>query len=179
MLRFGELLRGSSHRVERSLVILTRTINGAHDCLIALNQNLGIHSSSEVEGALGVVSGSFTEQAPFAVESLPELGVRQRVEQAHHRQRYGALANEINLSLENICRIIIEPDDEAGHHLHAITLNHLYRVEQVATVLRFLSFFKTLLAGGFNPEKHAAETCVSHAAKQRFVIGEIHARFGD
>src|SRR2546425_9772416 len=74
VLRFGKLLRGSAHRIERPLIVFARTVNGAHDCLIALNQYRGIHSGLEVECANGIVSRSFTKQTSFALQAPPQLG---------------------------------------------------------------------------------------------------------
>src|SRR5205814_6951264 len=102
----------AAHRIERPLIVFAGTVNGAHDWLIALDQQRGVHSSLEIERASSVVPGSFSQQTPFALESLPQLRLRQRIKQAYHRQRNRALANEIDLELKNVCGIVIKPDDE-------------------------------------------------------------------
>src|SRR5437016_4672579 len=122
MLRLGELLRRSSHRIERPLIVFAGTVDGTHDSLIALDQYRGVHSGLEVERADGVVSSRFAQQPSFPLEPLPQLRVGKRVEQSNHRQGNRALANEIDLPLENICRIVVKAENKAGHDFHAITL---------------------------------------------------------
>src|SRR6266568_5938191 len=56
VLRLGRFLSCASHRIERPLIVFAGTVNGAHDCLIALDQQRGIHASLEIERAGSIVA---------------------------------------------------------------------------------------------------------------------------
>ena len=58
-------------------------------------------------------------------QSSPKLSIGQRGQQADHRQRNSAFANEIDLPFENVFGVVVKADDEAGHDLHAVVLNLL------------------------------------------------------
>src|SRR5262249_14180789 len=120
------------------------------------------------------------EQPPFAIEPTPELSVWQRRQQTDHRKRDRALPNKLDLPLEDVIRIVVEADDEAGHHFHAVALYLSDGVEKVAAhVLPLLGFLETRLDRRLDAEKDAAEMSAPHPVKQFIVLGEVHAGFGN
>src|ERR1700681_106327 len=79
----------------------------------------------------------------FALQSPPELRVGDCSQQADHRDRDRAFTNKVYLPLEDVIRIIIEANDEAGQHLHPVTLHFPYRVDEItARVLTLLRLFQ-------------------------------------
>ena len=85
-------------------------------------------------------------------------------------------SNKSYLAFEDVVRIVIEPDNETGHHFHSVTLNLLHRFEQVSAILRLLRFFETLFNWSFNSKKDPAKTCPLHFSQKSLVIREINAR---
>src|SRR6185503_19117473 len=105
-------------------------------------------------------------------EPFPELRVGESVEHADHGHRNRALANKLDLAFEDVVGIVIEADDETGHHFHAMTLYPADGVEQVAAVLRLLRFLETLLHGRLDTQENATKTGSLHRHEQVFIIGE-------
>src|SRR5439155_2685631 len=99
-------------------------------------------------------------------------------QQTDHCQRNRAIANEIDLSLEDVVGIVIKTDYETGHHFHSVALNLLNRFEQIAAVLRLLGLFETFFHRRFDSEEHAAKASALHIRKQSIVFSKIHTRFG-
>ena len=56
VLWFGELLRSPPQRQKHALVVLSRTVNGSHDRLVAFDKQSWIHPRLEVESADGVIA---------------------------------------------------------------------------------------------------------------------------
>src|SRR2546423_12925877 len=132
---FAELLRGALHRNEHALVIFTRAVDRSHDCLITLNQECGIQPRLEVQLAFSIVTTSLAQETSFSLEPFPKLSIRKRVEQSNHGDGNGAFANEIDLPIQDVDRIVVEANNKASHNFHSVALNLLHGTQQVAAVL--------------------------------------------
>ena len=127
---------GSPDRIESPLVVFARTVNGAHDRLIALDQYCRIHARLEVKSADRIVSRSSSPNSRPSRSSRLQSCVSGRALSSP------TIASGIALlRIKSICRSkmsagsLSKPDNEPGHHFHSVTLNLLHRVEQVAAVL--------------------------------------------
>ena len=101
------------------------------------------------------------------------------MQQADHGQRDGALLNELHLAVEDVFRIVIESDDEAGDHFHAVALNAPDALQKAAMgVLHLLRFLEALFRRRFDAEKDAIEGGILHHLQQLLVVGEIDGGFG-
>src|SRR4030095_8829421 len=97
-----------------------------------------------------------------------------------HRQRNGARANKFDLPREDVFRIVVEADDEASHHLHAVALNLPARIEQVAApILSLLRFDQTRLNRRLDAEEDAPKPRAPHTVEQIFVFSQVHAGFSN
>src|SRR4029434_285515 len=129
---------------------------------------------------IGIVPRALKEQSPFALEPSPELSVGKRRQQTHHRKRNRALPNKLDLPIEDVIRIVVEADNETGHHFHTVVLNPSDGVEQVAAhVLPLLGLLETRLDRCLDAEKDAAEVSAPHPVEQFLILGEVHAGFGN
>src|SRR6185503_6353242 len=99
-----------------------------------------------------------------------QLGVWKRCQKTNHRQGNCTVANKVDLPLEDVFRIMIKSDNEPSHHFHSITLDLLYRLQQVAAILSLLCFFQTLFDWRFDAEEHGAESRIAHRVEQRIVV---------
>src|SRR5678815_2232674 len=133
--RFRRCSGDAAERFEGALIVLARAVNGPQDGAITLNEETRIHYGNEVKRVARIVAGAFGEQAPFFLESAPELSVRQRRQKPDHRERDRAFADKVDLTFEDVFRIMIKADNETCHHFHSVALNLLHRIEQVAAVL--------------------------------------------
>src|SRR5256714_11202745 len=177
LVRRGPVLRHAPQAFERALVVLARVVDRPHDRLVALDETGRVHLRHEVQFAVRVLAGAFRYQAALLLQTTPELRVRQRRQQSDHRERNGALAYEVDLPLEDVFRVVVEADDETGHHLHPVTLNLLYGVEHVAArVLPLLRLLEALDHGRLDAEEDAPEVRAPHQLKQPLVVGEVDAR---
>src|SRR5882672_1157716 len=120
----------------------------------------------------------YSHEPPFALQSPPELRVGNCSQQADHRDRYRAFTNEVYLPLEDVIRVIIEADDEAGQHLHPVTLHFSYRVYEIAaSVLTLLRLYQTFHDWCFDADKNLPESGRLHLRQQLIVVSKVHARF--
>src|ERR1700694_3720601 len=109
----------------------------------------------------------YTHEPPFPLQAPPELRVGDGRQQADHRDRYCAFTNEVYLPLEDVIRVIIEADDEAGQHLHTVALNFPYRVYEIAArVLTLLCLFQAFHDRCFDADKNLPESGRSHLRQQ-------------
>src|SRR5262245_47204913 len=165
-LRLGRACDYPLQAIERALIVLAGTVDGAHNRFIAFDETRGVHLGDEVQRAIGIVPRALNEQPPLAIEPPPELSVGKRRQQTHHRKRNSALPNKLDLPLEDVIRIVVEADDEARHHFHAVVLYLPDRVEKVAAhVLPLLGLLETRLDRGLDAEKDAAEMSATHPVK--------------
>src|SRR6185503_20648302 len=75
-LGFG--LRDTLQAFQNSRVIGARGVNVPHDRLVAFDQNCGIHLRHKVQRQVCIVSGTLSQQSPLALQTPPELRVRER-----------------------------------------------------------------------------------------------------
>src|ERR1043166_4646374 len=173
-------LRQVRQAVERALVVFRGAVDGAQNLLVAFDETRRVHPRDEVQRALGIVPQTFPQQPPLLLQATPELRVGQGRQEADHRQRDGALADEVDLPLEDVFGVVVEADDEAAHPLHPGAWNLVYRFEQVAPrVLPLLPFLQALLDGRLDAEEDAAEVRAPHHVEQRVVFGQVDARLRD
>src|SRR5436853_2010892 len=172
-------LDDSLETFQGAFVVFARIVDRSHDRLIALDEPRGVHFGHEIERVARIIAGALAKESPFLFEPAPKLSVRQRVQQSDHREWNRALADEVYLSLEYIVRIVIEADDEAGHHLHSVALDLSDRVEQVSSGVRGLQrFFQAFFNGCFDAEEYPAKSRPAHSREQVVVIREIDACLG-
>src|SRR5262245_700160 len=165
-LRLGRACDYPLQAIERALIVFAGAVDGAHDRFIAFDEAHGVHLGNEIQRTISIVPRALNEQTPFAFEPPPELSVGQRRQQTHHRKRNSALPNKLDLPLEDVIRIIVEADDEASHHFHAVALYFSDGVEKVAAqVLPLLGLLEARLDRGLDAEKDAAEVSATHPVK--------------
>ena len=82
---------------------------------------------------------------------------------------------KVDLAVEDVFGIVVESDDEPGHHFHAVTLNAPDAIEQAAArVLHLLGFLEALLGGRFDAQEDAIEAGVLHHLRE---VSASSARF--
>src|SRR5688500_7975991 len=179
LVRLRNVLRNALQRIKRATIVLTRFVDRAHDPLITGDESLNIHLGNKVNCGDRIVACRVgAQKTAFFLETLPELRVRQRIQHPDHGHRNRAFANKLDLTFENVFWIVVKPDDEPGHHFHAVALYSADRFKQVAAVLRLLCFLETLLHRSFDTEKHSTEPGFLHRRQQIVVVSQIHTRFG-
>src|SRR5580700_960303 len=160
-------------------VINIGPIDALQDGAIAFHKQLRIHTRLEIEPQIKIVSVAVAYDAAFLLQPAIKLGARKSLQQADHGQRDGALLNELHLAVEDVVRIVIESDDEAGHHFHAVALDAPDALQKTAMgVLHLLRFLEALFRRRFDAEKDAIKGGILHHLQQLLVVGEIDGSFG-
>src|SRR6266478_5644470 len=127
-----------------------------------------------------IAPAALAKQPPFTLQPSPELRVGQRGQQPDHSQRDRTILNEVGHAIEDVVGIVIEPYDEAGHHLYAVALNLLDRFEQIVTqVLAFLCFSQALFDWSLYTQERTVEPGSSHPIEQLIVFREVDTGLGD
>jgi hypothetical protein len=106
--------------------VLFGIIDGPQDATVTFDELFRIHLGDEIQVEQSVAAEALLQGPTFGLQSPPQLGVRQRGEQADHGEGNRRLSNKLDLAIELIRRIVVEADDEACHHLHAVRLDKPY-----------------------------------------------------
>src|ERR1035438_5654702 len=156
-------------------VIIPRLVEAAHEFAIAIFQVLAVELWVEVEGAHPrVVARGLRDEPAFSLQALVEPRLRQRGEQADHCSRDSGALDEIELLLEDVTRVAVEPYDETAHDLEAGFLQHLHcRDEIPARVLKLAAFLERGGRGRLYSNEDLAEPRRGHQLAQFGVIGQI------
>src|SRR3984893_17821173 len=135
-------------------VINIGPIDALQDRAIAIHKPLSIHTRFEIEPQIEIVSVAIAYDAAFLLQPAIELSARKRLQQADHRERDGALLNELHLPIEDVVGIVIESDDESGHDFHAVVLDAADVLKEAAVgVLHLLSLFEAFFRRRFDAKK--------------------------
>ena len=135
----------------------------------------------EVQG--GVVDfDSFVQQSILPLQPGPEIRSLECGQQPDQRHRNPGFLNEIDLGIERVVIVVIEPENEAAQNLHALPLDLAHSLEQVVViahvdVLRFLHLLESLRVGRLYSEEDGVETGLDHDIHQVVHSDEIDARF--
>src|SRR5262249_49021303 len=108
---------------QRTAIILAWIVQRSQDAVIPLNQSARLHLRREIERTVGIVAGEACQEPPLTSQPPPKLSVRRSSQDADHRQRNSSGTDKIDLFVEDVVRVVIEADNEAAHHLHAVTLH--------------------------------------------------------
>ena len=118
-----------------------------------------------IAAARGVLRVAARVNAPFLGETAAELGVMQRVEQAHHGDRNRAVLHQLRHRPRDRALLGVEADDESREHEHAVRINPMDALRDIAPhVLLLAHLLQRLFVGTFDPDKDREEIRVAHQA---------------
>ncbi len=98
-------------------VVRLRLVQPSHQSAVTVDQKLPIELRDKIQHGCGVVACRFGQQTAFAQQPLVKPRLGQCGQQPNHRRHDARFLNELELSLEDIRRIVIEADDESTHDL--------------------------------------------------------------
>ena len=122
--------------------------------------------------------GLLFDQAPFLFEAMPEAGVGQGLQHAHHRGRNAGAADKTHDAIAGTCFFTIETNNEAGHHPDAVGGDPIDGVfQRTAGVLVLAGQGEAGLIRGFDAQKHRLKAGFGHHLHHFVVGGQIDGGF--
>ncbi len=119
------------------------------------------------------------KQPAFAFQAALQLGVGQRIEQAHHANRDRRRFNALDHRFSGALFLAVKADDEPGMHIHPGPVDLVYAVGQRAPrILFLLRRHEGLGIGAFDADEDRDEIRVAHQRQQRIVVGKIDRGLG-
>ena len=111
---------------------------------------------------------------------MPETGLRQGGQDAHHGGDHTDLLDKAHLHVEYILRVMIKTDNESAHDLHAVPVDRVHDLRHAAGgILFFAAFQQAVMVRRLEPDKHLEEIGRAHQLHQFLVSGQVDADFGE
>lgn len=135
---------------------MARFIKALHEVAVTIDEEFPVQFWTEIKSRLRGVAGGIRFQPPFFQESTIETSLRQGVQKSHHGGHHSRMLNELELPLENVGAIVVEPDDEPTHHFEAGPLQDLDGFREITmAVLQFPAFYQAFGRGRLNASQNS------------------------
>ena len=118
-------------------------------------------------------------EAAFVGEAPRQLCARQRIEKSNHADRNVRLLDTVDHCLSHRDLLGIKPDDKAGGDEHAVTVNLMDALGDVAPgVLLLLHLHERLWIRALDADENPEEVRVLHRLQQLVVVRDVDRGFG-
>src|SRR6266403_2643237 len=118
-------------------------------------------------------------EAAFMGQAPRQLCARQRIEKSNHADRNVRLLDTVDHRLSHRDFLGIKPDDKAGGDEHAVTVNLMDALGDVAPgVLLLLHLHERLWIRALDADENSEEVRVLHRLQQLVVIRDVDRGFG-